>query len=194
MSHEENKPSISVRKYIKWGVRYIPGGEHINHRAHVAQAALRRRPAADPHPHQGGGGGSGGGAAIRDPGQLDWAFAGTSSHDAAASPPHSVFRHWVDSRHRDAEAVVDEGDMVPSPQPGETVESGRMVNPDTGRMQAYEECWLDEEPGAGAASAGWVLRHHDEERAGAGGARGVMVKIGGRVQGVLRVGGEVKKV
>ncbi|KAK8124674.1 uncharacterized protein PG998_000433 [Apiospora kogelbergensis] len=91
--------------------------------------------------------------------QLDWAFAGTSSHDAAASPPHSVFRHWVDSRHEDAEAVVDEGDMVPSQNPGETVESGSMVNPDTGVLQPYEECWLDGEPGPGEASGGWgVLR------------------------------------
>lgn len=136
------------------------------------------------------------GSVVRDPGQLDWAFAGTSSHDADASPPHSVFRHWVDSRHEDAGAVVDEGDMVPSNQPGETLESGQMVNPDTGVMQRYEECWLDEEPGEGEASKGWVLRRHDEEEEGAGaeaegGGRGIVVKIGSRVQGILRVGGEV---
>lgn len=124
--------------------------------------------------------------------QLDWAFAGTSSHDAAASPPHSVFRHWVDSRHEDAEAVVDEGDMVPSQNPGETVESGSMVNPDTGVLQPYEECWLDGEPGPGEASGGWVMQHHDEAgEAGAAGGRGVVVRIGERVQGVLRVGKEV---
>ncbi|KAK7951741.1 uncharacterized protein PG986_007469 [Apiospora aurea] len=188
MSHEENKPSVSVRKYIKWGDTFpVENTSTIvltSPKRHFADVRLRipiptKEEAAA------------GSAVIRDPSRLDWAFAGTSSHDAAASPPHSVFRHWVDSRHRDAEAVVDEGDMVPSPQPGETIESGRMVNPDTGRMQAYEECWLDEEPGPGAASAGWVLRHHDEGRAGGGGARGVMVKIGSRVQGVLRVGGEV---
>ncbi|KAK8049265.1 hypothetical protein PG994_010995, partial [Apiospora phragmitis] len=145
---------------------HIPGGKHIDDRAHVAHAALRRRPAADPPPQ-------GGGAAVRDPGQLDWAFAGTSSHDAAASPPHSVFRHWVDSRHEDAVAVVDEGDMVPSPRPGETLESGRMVNPATGLVQPYEECWLDEEPGEGAASEGWVLRYQqDDEQQGEGKGQG----------------------
>lgn len=234
MSHEQNEPSISVRKYIKWGVSR-PSIHLMPHypaplsfawpswdtsyslltywvtdwltfsssfscqdtfpventstivltspQRHFADVRLRI-PLAD-------------GGAVRDPGQLDWAFAGTSSHDADASPPHSVFRHWVDSRHEDAAAVVDEGDMAPSNQPGETLESGRMVNPDTGAMQRYEECWVDEEPREGEASEGWVLRHHDDEEeekkegAGAGGGRGMMVKIGGRIQGVLRVGAEV---
>ncbi|KAK8056576.1 hypothetical protein PG993_001803 [Apiospora rasikravindrae] len=188
MSHDENKPSVSIRKYIKWGDTFpVENTSTIvltSPKRHFADVRLRI-----PIPTKEAVAAAAGDAVIRDLGQLDWAFAGTSSHDAAVSPPHSVFRHWVDSRHRDAEAVVDEGDMVPSAQPGETIESGRMVNPDTGLMQAYEECWLDEEPGAGAASAGWVLRYHEEQADGGG--RGVMVKIGGRVQGVLRVGGEV---
>ncbi|KAK7965069.1 hypothetical protein PG996_000571 [Apiospora saccharicola] len=184
MSREEKQPSISVRKYIKWGDTFpVENTSTIvlsSPKRQFADVRLRIPLVA--------------GGVVRDPGQLDWAFAGTSSHDADAEPPHSVFRHWVDSRHEDAGAVVDEGDMVPSNQPGETLESGRMVNPDTGLMERYEECWVDEEPGDGEASKGWVLRRNDEEEekegAGAGG-RGMMVKIGSRVQGVLRVGGEV---
>ncbi|KAK8021229.1 sodium/nucleoside cotransporter [Apiospora arundinis] len=179
MSHEESKPSISVRKYIKWGDTFpVENTSTIvltSPKRHFVDVRLRI-------PLEKG-------VVARDPAQLDWAFAGTSSHDAGASPPHSVFRHWVDSRHEDAEAVVDEGDMVPSQQPGETVESGQMVNPDTGVMQAYEECWLDGEPEEG--SKGWVLQYHDEGAGAGEGGRGLMTKIGGRVQGVLRVGKEV---
>ncbi|KAK6841636.1 hypothetical protein PG987_002496 [Apiospora arundinis] len=154
MSHEESKPSISVRKYIKWGDTFpVENTSTIvltSPKRHFVDVRLRI-------PLEKG-------VVARDPAQLDWAFAGTSSHDAGASPPHSVFRHWVDSRHEDAEAVVDEGDMVPSQQPGETVESGQMVNPDTGVMQAYEECWLDGEPEEGSKGGCCSITTKEQEQ------------------------------
>lgn len=121
----------------------------------------------------------------RDEGRLDWAFAGTSEHDGAAEPPHSVFRHWVDSRHLDAEAVRDEGDMVPSDAKGEVVETGDMVNPATGQLERYEECWLDG-LAAGGQTQGWVLKHEAED-----GGRGLLIRVGERVQGVVRIGGQI---
>ena len=66
---------------------------------------------------------------------------------------------------------------------GRTVERGAMVNPATGRRQEYEECWTDEE-GEGVV----VLVLED------GGAKGMVVRVGGWCQGIIKVvrGGEAE--
>jgi hypothetical protein len=114
---------------------------------------------------------------------VDWAFAGTSSHDDAAEPPHSVFKHWIDSRHVEADAVRDEGDMYAGASDAESIEKGRMVNPATNAEEVYEECWVD---GIGSKDcSGYVLKYEN------GNGRGLMVKIGNVVQGVLRIEGRI---
>ncbi|KAK4141756.1 uncharacterized protein C8A04DRAFT_13771 [Dichotomopilus funicola] len=89
---------------------------------------------------------------VSDLNRLDWAIAGTSSVD----PPHTTdnstnpiqhgrWAHWIDSRLAECDGVVDEGDMVTDPaNPALTIETGRMVNPATGAVTAYEEIWRSE--------------------------------------------------
>jgi hypothetical protein len=123
--------------------------------------------------------------------RLDWAFAGTSSTEIKTEPNgkqlvHSKWRHWVDSRHPAAEDVNDEGDMIPQTD-GTTLERGSMVNPATGQMTPYEECWKDIEPiriREQAKGVCVVLQLHDD----ANKARGVVVRVGQCCQGLIRVG------
>jgi hypothetical protein len=70
-----------------------------------------------------------------------------------------VWEHWVDSKVTNAEEVKDEGDMFLQDN-GEVLESGNMVNPETGKVEKYEECWVDldlqgGESGMGAQDGGW---------------------------------------
>lgn len=115
---------------------------------------------------------------------IDWAFAGTSSTTPATDdkPAHTVWTHWVDSTTPDGEAVKDEGDMITLAN-GNTVERGEMVNPKTGKMERYEESWADIRPIG--ESFGWVVKAQGE------GARGMVVRIGGFAQAVLRRRSEV---
>lgn len=134
--------------------------------------------------------------------RLDWAFAGTSSSSIRPDPTdkgkqivHSQWRHWVDSRSANAEEIVDEGAMFPQLD-GTTLESGAMVNPATGRLSEYEECWRDVEAvateatgtadGEGKAMCAVLVLQDDVN-----GARGVVVRVGQFVQGILRVGESV---
>ncbi|OIW25695.1 hypothetical protein CONLIGDRAFT_708394 [Coniochaeta ligniaria NRRL 30616] len=131
--------------------------------------------------------------------QLDWAFAGRSESapremEAEANDngerircgTHSVWKHWVDSRTREAEGVVDEGDMVDLPG-GRTLETGSMVNPATGRVTGYEEVWGSGAPLGGMEGVVVVLRTEDGEC----GRRGVVVRVAQYVQGILRDGDRV---
>ena len=123
--------------------------------------------------------------------RLDWAFAGTSSTELKTEPNgkqlvHSKWRHWVDSRHAAAEAVNDEGDMIPQGD-GTTLERGSMVNPAAEQMTPYEECWKDLEPIRIKDQAKGVcvaLQLHDD----ANKARGMVVRVGQCCQGLIRVG------
>ncbi|KAK6082488.1 hypothetical protein SCUP234_04327 [Seiridium cupressi] len=172
------KPSISIRKYIKWG-----NGTPSEPTSTIVLTSPQRQ-FVDvrlllPLPPRG---------SVREASKLDWAFGGASEHDDTANPPHSVFMHWIDSRHLDAEAVRDEGDMCPGTSETESVETGRMVNPATGIEEAYEECWIDglsDSDGKDVDASGFVLRYEDEH------GRGLMVKTGNHIQGVLRTGQEV---
>ncbi len=134
-------------------------------------------------------------AAVRE---LDWAFAGTSSSsqepaagDAgdADAPPVSrgVWRHYVDSRHADAESVVDQGISVEQAD-GSMLESGTMINPATGVLAPYEEVWLDVAPQApGTARPRCVvLQLHDNIAAGAQNSWGVVEVLGRFCQGIER--------
>jgi hypothetical protein len=128
------------------------------------------------------------GRPIRDLAAVDWAFAGTSKHDETAVPPRTSFTHWIDSRHVDAAAFHDEGDMFPGAEKNETLKRGHMINPNSGVDEAYEECWVDGIPAnllGNVNSSGYVLKYED------GDDKGLIVCIGEHAQGVLREGGEV---
>ncbi|KAK4539222.1 hypothetical protein LTR36_000877 [Oleoguttula mirabilis] len=128
--------------------------------------------------------------------RLEWAFAGTSSTELRHPPDggqavvHSTWKHWVDCRKVDVDGVVDEGDMYPKAG-GRTLETGSMVDPATGKLTEYEEMWKDLQPvavGQDSEEDGRkgcvVLQLQDDEHE----ARGVVVRVGQYVQGVLRVG------
>ena len=141
--------------------------------------------------------------------EIEWAFAGTSSSseetraETGALVKHSVWRHFVDSRTRDAESVVDEADMFPHSEGAggdggsHALEKGRMVNPDTGRETDYEEMWRDVEPravpslsnGSGDDDDGGKIRSLVLElRDDGAGRRGLVVCLGRYCQGVVRDG------
>lgn len=102
---------------------------------------------------------------------------------------HSTWRHWIDSYTTEPETLKDEGDMFPL-ENGLTLERGTMINPATGHMMDYEECWRDVEAVStedyGARSC-IVLVLEDESRT----ARGMVVRVGQFCQGLLRVGDAV---
>ncbi|KAF5314276.1 hypothetical protein D9619_011849 [Psilocybe cf. subviscida] len=82
------------------------------------------------------------------PKQIDWAFAG---YRTEVSPNVVEFKHHIDSRT--TEPVVDTGTNS-TISPGVTLEVGEMVNPETGKMTAYEEIW--EEPRLESVSAMFI--------------------------------------
>ncbi|KAI0539854.1 hypothetical protein GGR58DRAFT_203447 [Xylaria digitata] len=127
---------------------------------------------------------------------VDWAFAGMSSSKTRSGVRHCTWSHVVDSRTSTPEAVVDEGDMFPQ-ENGQSLETGRMVNPATEKLTDYEEIWTDVEvegiPGPNDNSEGLIQRPRgrcivlelkDEERQ----EWGVAVLLGRYFQGVVRIG------
>lgn len=120
--------------------------------------------------------------------RLEWGFAGTSTGTPAIDgrPAHTVWTHWVDSTS--LEEIKDEGDMYPQDD-GTTLEYGSMVNSAKGKEEKYEECWID---GLVKVLKGETKRRSWCWRAeGSEGEKGVIVRIGQFVQGVLRRGNEV---
>lgn len=132
--------------------------------------------------------------------RLDWAFAGTSRTVLRPAPentsatlsedkpmiPHCTWKHWIDSHaapFRDEE-IVDEGDMYPCEDGERTLEKGNMVNPATGKKQDYVECWVDED--VHGAETG-VLMLDEKDAAGKSVAKGMVVRIGGWCQGIVKV-------
>jgi hypothetical protein len=122
---------------------------------------------------------------------LEWGFAGTAQSTPAIykpgtneieKPSHTVWTHWVDSKT--TEEVRDEGDMWPRDDgSGGVVERGSMVNPASGKVESYEEIWADLE----LESKGmcWVLKTESD------GVKGMMIRVGNYIQGVLRKGPSV---
>ena len=108
---------------------------------------------------------------------------------------HSTWRHWIDSSSLTPEDITDEGDMLPQADGERTLERGSMINPETGKLTEYEECWRD----VGAVAVG---HGHDGDRGAetlrvcavlelqddANQARGMVVRVGQYCQGVVRVG------
>ncbi|PVH79893.1 hypothetical protein DL98DRAFT_492174 [Cadophora sp. DSE1049] len=190
---------ISTRKFIKWGdspasentdtlVLTTAGKHFVDIRIYLPTSPNQPSlPALAPLPLS----------------RLEWGFAGTASPTPAmysnvpghekeiVKPAHTVWTHWVDNKTM--EEVRDEGDMVPSGNGNcETMEYGKMENPATGEVEAYEECWVDLEIGrvdgeGDGEFRSWVLRAEDVE----GGVRGVIARVGVYIQGVLRRGEDI---
>lgn len=125
--------------------------------------------------------------------RLEWGFAGTSHTEPAVpepgkvKPSRSVWKHWVDSNSDDPKP--DEGDMWPQPN-GDTLEKGSTRDPKTGAVTQYEELWADvpvEKTGIDEGFVSIVLQLYDEAHS----ARGIVVRVGGWCQGLLKVGNEV---
>jgi hypothetical protein len=120
--------------------------------------------------------------------RLDWAIAGTSSSWPVNHKGQAITRgrwtHWIDSRTKDTDNLADEGDMTTQPD-GSTLETGRMLNPDTGRETDYEEVWRDVDPRpTGRGGARCVVLRLDGGRD----VRGLVVLAGHYCQGFLRRG------
>ncbi|MCJ1352005.1 MAG: hypothetical protein MMC33_001989 [Icmadophila ericetorum] len=145
---------------------------------------------------------------------LDWAFCGTSTTTelglpTASSPPadqssgeecrHTVWTHWLDTASEEPES--DEGDMYTLPD-GDVLEKG--FNPkDDGGREEYEELWGDEDARATGTEQEQdqegdgkrvcvVLRMEGVEEdkvSGTVGRKGMIVRVGGWVQGILKEDG-----
>jgi hypothetical protein len=172
-----NKPFISIRKHIKWGKD--PAGENTNTLVLTTAAKyfvdVRIFLSTSP---------------TNTIESLEWGFAGTSNSTPAQGeiPAHTVWTHWVDSKT--TEEVKDEGDMYPQ-ENGEVLEYGSMLNPAKGVVEKYEERWVDLSPTVISPEkefVSWVMKCEDVER----GVRGMVIRIGQYIQGVLRKGNEIK--
>ncbi|KAK4197622.1 hypothetical protein QBC40DRAFT_308876 [Triangularia verruculosa] len=141
--------------------------------------------------------------------RLEWAIAGTSTSSPVINPAtdkveysHCVWQHWIDSRVNDADVPADEGDNYEvEGHPELTLEKGRMVNPDSGREEGYEEMWEAGEI-EGVGGVGCIVLVYDSERGGEedgwvggdkgeGVRRGMVVRLGGYIQGFLRDGEDI---
>ncbi|KAG9232783.1 hypothetical protein BJ875DRAFT_505772 [Amylocarpus encephaloides] len=133
--------------------------------------------------------------------RLEWGFAGTAQSTPAIhntstgtleKPSHTEWTHWVDSKTMDE--VKDEGDMFPKEDgSNEVLERGAMVNPATGQVEDYQEFWVDIEPTkleGEEERRSWVLKTVTEDDEGRV-VRGMIVRIGEYIEGVLRVGEDV---
>ncbi|RDL41726.1 Uncharacterized protein BP5553_01705 [Venustampulla echinocandica] len=133
--------------------------------------------------------------------RLEWGFAGTAKSTAAIYNPdtaelekaaHTEWTHWVDNKT--TEEVRDEGYMYPKDDGSdEVLELGEMVNPARGQVEKYEECWVDLDsvmiPGD-QQFLSWVLRTVERGSDEGEVVKGMIMKVGQYVQGVLRKGEE----
>lgn len=139
--------------------------------------------------------------------RLDWAFAGQSDrvpYDALQATTQSnapfargKWHHWADSRYLSPETdVQDEGDLLQGQEDdlGLEIERGSMINPDTGRLEDYEEAWQDLEVEKSENIS--VLRANQyaedpDEKILPSQPRGMIIRVGTFCQGVLRIGHSV---
>ena len=119
---------------------------------------------------------------------LQWAFAGkshsTPSRDPSIQVTHTVWDHWIDSKTNDPDS--DEGDMWVQPD-GDVLEKGKNEDPVTGVVTEYEELWHDLQVasfGKKHNRSSLVARADQAERH----TRGMVIKIGGWCEGILKVG------
>ena len=87
---------------------------------------------------------------------------------------------------------MDEGEMFPQENSNEVLERGTMVNPASGKEEAYEECWVDLDPvllPGESKYQSWVLVA--KEVTIDTNIRGMMIRVGAHVEGILRVDDKV---
>ena len=73
---------------------------------------------------------------------------------------------------------------------GDVLERGKMIKPGTGLVTTYEELWRDlevEVVGQEKTCTSVVLRAQDDGK----GLRGMVIRVGGWCQGILKVGNDV---
>lgn len=130
--------------------------------------------------------------------------AGVGGGGEVAGPyKHSVWEHWIDSKSTSPSTTTtapDEGDMYTLPN-GDVLERGKQSDARTGKDYEYEELWTDvkiepipgerndveegrEEEGGGARKKRVSVVIKAEDRQGK--TVGLVVRIGGWVQGVMR--------
>lgn len=127
---------------------------------------------------------------------LEWAFAGISkttdkstTENGIDKPQYSVWEHWIDSKSNDP--PVDEGDMWPQTN-GDVLERGIQVDPVTGIRTEYEELWTDLEVEAVNGEKdriSMVLKAEGIKNRQP--AKGLIVRVGGWCQGIMKIGEEV---
>lgn len=127
-----------------------------------------------------------------DAARLEWGFAGraysTPADEKTGTAAHTKWVHWIDNKTK--EQVEDAGWMYPVEGTNDVLEKGTMLNPETGKEGPYQEMWtdLDIEKAVLPREEGyvsWVLQLEGE------GGKGLVVRIGQWVQGVVRRGEEV---
>jgi len=187
-------PSISIRKHIRWGAE-APGENtstlvltsraknFVDVRVYNSDSRLSALP-TDPNDDE----------AIN---RLEWAFAGQSKSTAAEfdggelkKSAHSVWSHWIDSKT--LSEVKDEGDMYPQDD-GTVLEKGAMAHPETGLITDYEEVWEALEPSATGDDKNrfcYVLKLDLPSNQ----ARGMVIRIGDHIEGIMRVASRITVV
>ncbi|MCJ1300496.1 hypothetical protein MMC08_003293 [Hypocenomyce scalaris] len=183
-------PSITERKYIRWvetpGLAEEPTSTIVltSHDSHFVDVRILKPTEVDEPdlPDDGG-----------PKKRLEWAFGGQSrtegprEENGQQKPAHAVWEHWVDSNSDDP--PTDEGDMWARPN-GDVLERGKMIKPGTGLVTTYEELWRDlevEVVGQEKTCTSVVLRAQDDGK----GLRGMVIRVGGWCQGILKVGNDV---
>lgn len=125
--------------------------------------------------------------------RIDWAFGGTSSKlESTTEDGGQVTQwiHWVDSRHTKdgtSELFRDIGHLHAPDDNGDTLETGRMENPETGIETAYEELWGDvtmKSTNETSNKVALVLQTATTD-GGASSGRGMVIRVGQFVQGIL---------
>ncbi|EPS41786.1 hypothetical protein H072_4273 [Dactylellina haptotyla CBS 200.50] len=100
---------------------------------------------------------------------VSWAFAGLRASEPVPGKPgfsKCSWTHLVSSvPFAKDENPADEGVMQPHPDfpndPEVALETGSMLNPDTGVVTEYEEVWRDKEPEAGSGVLFWEYGNDD---------------------------------
>lgn len=119
------------------------------------------------------------------PGSCDWALSG-AKEDLGGG--RARWTRIIDSRRAprapgdkgpNAPVEADEG-MCERLENGDELERGEMLNPETGRIESYEEVWRDEEVPSGARVMLAVLPRSEGE----GTVKGVWIRVGRWCQGV----------
>ncbi|KAI0337270.1 hypothetical protein BDW22DRAFT_969056 [Trametopsis cervina] len=123
---------------------------------------------------------------LADPSTCEWAFAGVKRYLEDGS---CMWEHWVDNRsgEGDEEAMPDIGHCETLPN-GDELEKGEMLNPETGKIEAYEEVWRDEMVPSGARVLVLQLQREATEISQ---VHGVFLQVGEWAQVIMRYNGAV---